>query len=172
MKAVFLVPQIGFNDHELFILKKTLEKNKIDCIVSSYSKGEVISKNGKIIKAHEIICNLKAKDYDCFIFVGGENVSSLTEHKCVIELLKAVNAQNKLIVLLCMHPALFLPRLNFLEGKKMTVFKSKNKWSVETIKNNAIYVDEPVVVDGNIITCRDEKDTKELADKIVNLMKS
>ena len=69
-----------------------------------------------------------------------------------------------------MAPAILLEKLDFLKGKKMTVFKSKNTWSVEQIKQNAVYIDEPVVIDGNIITCRNEEDAKLLGDKLIEII--
>jgi protein deglycase len=171
MKALFLVPQIGFNETELFTIKKFLEKNKIECSVASYSKGKVIGKGGKSLVAKEILCNIKVKDFDCFIVVGGMNVSSLVEHKCVVEMIKEAFSSNKLVVLLCMAPSLFCSVTNIFKGKKVTVFKSKDSWSVKNIvKHGLIHTDEPVVIDGNLLTCRDEKDSLELAKKIVELL--
>jgi protease I len=171
-KAVFLVPQIGFNEVELFTLKKTLEKNKIECAIASYAKGTVIGKNAKKANATEIICNINHKDYDCFIIVGGENVSSLSEHSCVINLLETADKGSRIIALLCMAPALFLSVSDILKHKKLTVFPSKNGWSMENIiKHGGILVDEPVVVDGNIVSCRNEEDSQELADILVKMMK-
>ena len=169
-KSLFIVPQIGFNEIELFAIKKILEKSKIKCTIASFSKGRVIGKHEKIANATEIIKKINYADYDCFIFVGGENASSLSEYQCVLDLLKNANKLNKLIALLCMHPAIFLPSLPFLKNKKMTVFKSKNNWSVGIIKKEAVYVDESVVIDGNILTCRGEEDAKQLAEKIVKLL--
>ncbi|MBN1157489.1 DJ-1/PfpI family protein [Candidatus Woesearchaeota archaeon] len=171
-KSLFIVPQIGFNDVELPAIKRILEKNSVKCDIASFSLGNVISKTGKRTKADKIICNIKASDYDCFIFVGGENVSSLAEHKCVINLIKSAHKENKLIVLLCINAALLLPKANLIEGRKVTVFKMKNNWSTDAIKKNkGILVDEPVVIDGNIITCRDEKDAELAAKWIILEMK-
>ena len=172
MKALFLVPQIGFNDTELFTIKHYLEKNKIQCCLASFSKGKVISKTGKSTVAREMFSNVNIDNYDCFIIVGGMNISSLVEYDCVVDLIKGANAESKLIVLLCMSAALFSSVTDILKGKKATVFKNKNAWAVENLLNNGvIHVDEPIVVDKNIITCRDEKDSLELAKTIVDFLK-
>lgn len=170
--ALFIIPQIGFNDVELFTIRDILFKNSIECHIASYSLGTAISKTGKTINADRNICSLKVKEYDCFIFVGGENVSSLVEHKCVIELVKKAYKEKKLLALLCVNPALILPKASLIEGRKVTVFNTKNNWSTDFIKENkGILVDEPIVVDENIITCRDEKDAKELADLLLEILK-
>jgi protease I len=169
MKAIFIVPQIGFNEHELFTIRQNLEKNKIKCEIASFSKGKVISKEGTAINASEMICPINPDDYSCFIFVGGENVSSLVDHKCVINLIKKANKKRKIIALLCMNPALLLPKAGLLKGKRVTVFKTKNNWSENNIiKNKGILVDEPVVIDDNIITCRNEEDSELLAERIIS----
>ncbi len=171
-KAIFIIPQIGFNDIELSTIKTILEKNKIKCSIASYSLGTVISKFGKKMKADKIVCNIKDDDYDCLIFVGGENVSNLSEHKCIINMIKSAYKKKKLLALLCMNPALLLPKANLIKGKKVTVFQNKNGWSEKHIREKkGILIDEPVVIDKNIITCRDEKDARLLAENIIRLLK-
>jgi putative intracellular protease/amidase len=166
MKALFIVPQIGFNETELFTLKRFLERHKITCVVGSYSKGKVIGKTGKTVVAKQVLCNIDVNDYDCFIVVGGMNVSSLVEHKCVVDMIDNACSSGKLIVLLCMAPALFC---SILKGKRATVFKTKNLWSVKAL--GSAYVDSPIVIDSNVISCRDEKDSLALAKKIVEVLK-
>jgi putative intracellular protease/amidase len=65
-----------------------------------------------------------------------------------------------------------LPKANLMKGKKVTSFKMKNNWSHdEIIKEGGIIIDSPVVIDGNIITCRDEHDAEMLAKSLVQLIK-
>ncbi|MBS3142489.1 DJ-1/PfpI family protein [Candidatus Woesearchaeota archaeon] len=170
-KAVFLVPQIGCSDVELMTLKTVLEKNSIPCAIASYSTGKVLSKTGIPLNAARSIASLTPEEFDAIIVVGGENVASLAEYDCVIELIRSAYALKKYIVLLCMNSALLLPRAGLLEGRKVTVFENKNKWSLKQIKEHkGILVDEPVVVDGNIITCRNEEDVMELADELIRIL--
>ncbi len=172
-KAVFLVPQIGCNDVELMTLKTVLEKNSIPCVIASYSTGKVISKAGVQLNASRSIASLRPEEFDAIIVVGGENVASLAEYDCVIDLIKSAHALKKYIVLLCMNATLLLPKAGLLEGRKVTVFENKNKWSLKQIKEHkGILVDEPVVVDGNIITCRNEEDVMGLAGTIIHILKS
>jgi protease I len=173
MNALFLVPQVGFNETELFTIKRFLEKNNVKCDIASYSKGKVIGKTGKSVVAKQIFCSVVVKDYGCFIVVGGMNVASLIEHKCVVEMINDAYSVGKLIVLLCMAPALFCSVTDILKGKNVTVFKSKDLWGVKNLVQHGVkHVDEPVVFDGNILTCRDEKDSLQLAKTIVEVLKS
>jgi len=173
MKALFLVPQIGFNENELFTIKKALENHNIRCRIASFAKGKAIGKTGKPALVKEILCKVDVKDYDCFIMVGGMNVSSLIEHKCVVDMINSAYSSGKILALLCMTPALFSTVTDILKGKRVTVFKDKNNWSLKALKENGlIHVDEPVVADGNILTSRDEKDSLELAKRIVEKLKN
>ena len=122
-KAVFLVPQIGCSDVELMTLKTVLEKNSIPCAIASYSTGKVLSKTGIPLNAARSIASLTPEEFDAIIVVGGENVASLAEYDCVIELIRSAYALKKYIVLLCMNSALLLPRAGLLEGRKVTVFE-------------------------------------------------
>ena len=65
MKALFIVPQIGFNETELFTVRRFLERHKITCVVASYSKGKVIGKTGKSVVAKEVLCSIDIDDYNC-----------------------------------------------------------------------------------------------------------
>jgi putative intracellular protease/amidase len=169
--AIFVIPQIGFNDFELLTIREILQKNKIECQICSFALGKVISKTGVTLNATKIIGNIETKDFDCLIFVGGENVSSLSHYKCVIDLIKQADIDNKKIVLLCMNPAILLPKAGLMEGRKVTVFESKDGWSKESVRNNkGILVDEHVVVDGNIISSRNEEDSTEVAKTIVQIL--
>jgi len=169
-KALFIVPQIGFNDVELLTIRKKLERHAIKCSVASFALGTVISKTGKTIQADVVITQVKAEDYGCFIFVGGKNVASLAEYPQIIEVVKNAYQQQKILALLCINSVLLLPKANLIKNKKITVYKMKNKWS-ETAANEygAVLVDEPIVIDGNIITCRDEEDAKLLADTLIEI---
>jgi len=166
--ALFIVPQIGFNYFELITIRKKLEKNHIRCSIASYSKGTVISKDKKTLNAEHIICELKAADFDCLIFVGGENISNLAKHKCIIKLIQESYKEKRLIALLCLNSALLLPKAGLMEGRKVTVFETRNNWSREhVLEKKGILIEEPVVIDENIITCKDEKDAGLIADKIL-----
>jgi putative intracellular protease/amidase len=139
-KAVFLLPQIGFNDNELSDVKKILEKNKIKCVLASFSTGKAIGKFGKKININEIFANLKEKDYDVAIMVGGQNVSSLFEYEFIIKFLDDM-LDKKTLALMCMNPALYISKSDRIKGKKMVAFRSKNNWSIENIKNNGGFIE-------------------------------
>jgi putative intracellular protease/amidase len=171
-KALFILQQIGFNDNEYNAISTHLKNNNIQCIVASVNIGEVKGKYGQIFQAEETITNIDLKKYGTIILLGGENVSSLAENKNLIELLEKANSQNKLIVLLCMWPALLIGKVSFLRQKTLAVFKCKNNWSVETILGyNGNLSDSPIVQDHNILTCANEKDAKDCADGIIKIFK-
>ncbi len=65
-----------------------------------------------------------------------------------------------------MVPPVFLARAGILKGRRATVFP--NNENIMELKNaEAIYTNEPLVVDGNIITSRDLKSLKDFARAIV-----
>jgi putative intracellular protease/amidase len=68
---------------------------------------------------------------------------------------------------------LFCSVTNILKNKRATIFKSKDSWSIKNLAKHGVkHVDEPIVIDSNIITCRDEKDSLQLAKTIVEILKS
>jgi protease I len=95
--------------------------------------------------------NVSASDYDAFIIPGGSwNPDALRAESKVIGLVSEAARAGKVVAAVC-HGPWVLSDAGVLKGKRVTAW-----WSIRPDLENAgaTYVDEPVVVDGNIVTSR------------------
>jgi protease I len=94
---------------------------------------------------------IDVSDYDAFIVPGGTwNPDALRSDLQVRRLLQAAAAAGKVVAAIC-HGPWVLADATLLHGKRATAW-----WSTRADLENAgaSFVDEPVVVDGNVVTSR------------------
>lgn len=103
------------------------------------------------IKFDRTADQVKVSDYDAVFIPGGAwNPDNLRYDKDVIKFIRDFNKSGKLIAAIC-HAPVVLASADILKGRKLTGY-----WNIQVdLKNaGATVTDEPVVVDGNIITSR------------------
>jgi 4-methyl-5(b-hydroxyethyl)-thiazole monophosphate biosynthesis len=92
-------------------------------------------------------------DWDAVIIPGGlHGATNLAACEKTGVLLKEMNAAGKLICAICASPAVVLTPLGILSGKKFTCYPGfQDKIEKDTL-NNGLWLEDRVVIDGNIIT--------------------
>lgn len=98
---------------------------------------------------------LNIDDYDMVMIPGGfeapDRVRQIPE---VLDFVKKMHAAGKLVAAFC-HGPWVLISAGLLKGKKATGYVGIKD---DIVNSGAEYIDEPVVVDGNIITSRHPRD--------------
>lgn len=149
---LMVVAPKDFEDVEFYAPKTLLEINGANVTVAS-TASTALGLNGTTYNTDIMISNAKATDYDAIVIVGGTGViSSLWDDKDLRNLIKDADKEKKMIAAICAAPPI-LARAGLLKNKKATMFP----WSdgiKELTKNGANYVDQEVVVSGNIVTGR------------------
>lgn len=95
-----------------------------------------------------------ADDYDAVVIPGGYSPDHMRRCPDTIRFVKDMNEQNKPIAGICHGPWMLVSCCN-LNGRILTGFFSIKD---DIVNAGASYVDEEVVVDGNLITSRTPKD--------------
>lgn len=149
---LMVVAPKDFEDVEFYAPKTLLEINGANVTVAS-TASTALGLNGTTYNTDIMISNAKATDYDAIVIVGGTGViSSLWDDKDLRNLIKDADKEKKMIAAICAAPPI-LAGAGLLKNKKATMFP----WSdgiKELTKNGANYVDQEVVVSGNIVTGR------------------
>lgn len=117
------------------------------------------------IKFDRTADQVKVSDYDAVFIPGGAwNPDNLRYDKDVIKFIQDFNKSDKLIAAIC-HAPVVLASADILKGKKLTGY-----WNIQVdLKNaGAAVTDEPVVVDGNIITSRHPIDVADFSKAVEN----
>lgn len=166
-KKVAILATDGFEQVELTEPKKFLEDEGAEVEVISLKSGSIKGWDktdwGKNVDVDKVITDAKVADYDALVLPGGQiNPDKLRAEQSVIDFVSEFTRSGKTIAAIC-HGPWTLIETGFVRGKQMTSFPS-----IKTdLKNaGAHWVDETVVVDGNLITSRNPDDLPNFNKKI------
>jgi protease I len=108
------------------------------------------SKRGYPVVADQSLAEVQAADFDAVIVPGGWAPDTLRQDERVLKLVREMDSAGKVVAAIC-HAGWVLCSAGILRGRKATCFKAIKD---DLIHAGAKYVDEEVVVDGNLITSR------------------
>lgn len=170
-KVAIIIAFKDFRDEEYFFSKQVLESNGIKTETFSNEKGLAIGKFGGEAIAKSLD-DLNISDYEAIIFVGGNGAIIFLDNEKSYNLIKKAQNENKIIAAICIAP-IILAKAGALRNKKAVVWSSLiDKSGIEIIKKNqGIYEEKPVVVDGNIITGQNHEAAKIFGQTIVDFLK-
>jgi protease I len=161
---VVLAPE-KFQDDEFFIPKHILESAKIKITTTSLEKIAE-STEEKIVKIDILLTDVKSEDYDAILIVGGPGAITYIDNPTIHKLINDFNDEKKLISAICISPAT-LARAGVLINKQATIWNGKKEIFKET---DVEFVDEPVVIDENIITANGPEAAEEFAKAIIDFI--
>lgn len=164
--AVFLAD--GFEDIEALATVDILRRAGITCDTVSINEEYVKSAHNVIIKADKII-DKNIYDYDMVVCPGGlPGAKYLAENEMVLEVIRKFNKDDsKYIAAICASPAMVLKSAGIEENRYVTSYPGDK---FENMLEKSNYVDELVVIDGNLITSRGPATTFLFAYKLVDLL--
>ena len=168
MKRVAIILADGFEEIEAFTTADILRRAGIECDLVSIEKDFVKSTHNIVVKADKIL-NEDIYEYDMIVLPGGlPGAENLAENNMVIEVIKKFNEDiNKYIAAICASPAIVLTKAGIIENRFITSYPGEE---FERMLKDSNYVDELVVVDGNLITSRGPATTMLFAYKIVDVL--
>jgi protease I len=145
--------------------KEILEQKGITVILSSTTLDEATGVGGSKLKPQIKISEAEVKNYDAIVLAGGRGVKEyLWGDQELISLVKEAYQNNMLVAAICFSPVI-LAQAGILKDKQATVFDDAD--SISELENNgAIYVNDSLVISGNIITARDPASAEEFATAI------
>jgi protease I len=117
------------------------------------------------IKFDRTADQIKVSDYDAIFIPGGAwNPDNLRFDKDVIRFIQDFNKSGKLIAAIC-HAPVVLASADILKGKKLTGY-----WNIQVDLRNAggTVLEQPVVVDGNLVTSRHPIDVADFSRAVEN----
>jgi len=122
--------------------------------VGAKSGETYTSKYGYPIRSERSYEQVTAADFDGVVIPGGYAPDIIRRYPAAIELVKNIDREGKLVASIC-HAAWVLCSAGILRGRKATCFFAIKD---DLIHAGARYVDEEVVVDGNLVTSRKPED--------------
>jgi deglycase len=108
------------------------------------------SKKGYPVVADLSLSEVDSKHFDAVIIPGGWAPDTLRQDDRVLRLVREMDEAGKVVAAIC-HAGWVLSSADIVRGRKVTCFKAIKD---DMIHAGAEYVDQEVVVDGNLITSR------------------
>lgn len=161
MKALIISADL-FEDSELKIPYQSLRELGIDVDIASLKKGAIIGKHGFNVYATMTLDEVDPKQYDLLILPGGKSPSVIRKEKKALEIAKYFFDHDKLVAAICHGPQILISA-GLMDGRVTTGYQSIAK---ELEDAGAIYKDEKVVIDKNLITSRQPSDLNAFMEAI------
>ncbi|RRV04938.1 type 1 glutamine amidotransferase [Pseudomonas sp. v388] len=157
-RIAFLVTD-GFEQVELTGPKEALEQAGAKVDILSSQDGQVKGWNhDKPADDFPVDLTFKAaevSDYDGVVLPGGvQNSDTIRLDSDAQHIVRAINAQGKPVAVIC-HGGWLLVSAGLVQGKTMTSYKTLKD---DLVNAGATWVDEQVVIDGNLISSRQPDD--------------
>lgn len=168
MKKVAILLASGFEEIEALGTIDILRRAGIECDTVSIMEKVVEGAHGIKVKADKLIDD-SIENYDMIVCPGGlPGAEYLSKNKMVIDTIRKFNnREDKYIAAICASPAMVLSAAGIEEDRYITSYPGEK---FEDMLEKANYVDELVVVDGNLITSRGPATTFLFAYKLVDIL--
>lgn len=155
-KRVALLIENGVEDAEFQVPYKGLKMAGIEVLVlGSRTNEKYVGKQGQVaVQADATTTEANPAEFDAVIIPGGMAPDRMRVNPNTVRFVQEAMRQGKLVAAVCHGPQVLIEG-DLLKGKQATGFIAIRK---DMINAGANYIDEPLVVDGNLITSRQPGD--------------
>jgi protease I len=168
-KVALVVAHEGFQSVEYAEPKKVLETAGVTVVTVSDQPGTAVSKIGDTAVVDVVLSDMNPAEYDGVFLIGGPGALQHLNDKKIHEIMKMAAMSSKPWGAICISPRI-LAQAGLLQGKHFTGWNHDNELEKISLSAGAWYMQEPVVVDGTLITADGPESAKEFGEAIlVNL---
>jgi len=165
MKKVAILLADGFEEVEVITPADFLRRAGIQVILTSIG-GLTVTGCHDIEISADITLDALAADLDGIILPGGlPGAANLAQSEALIDLIRTMNNQNKLLAAICAAPALVFGKAGLLAGRKFTCYPG-----FENEITGADFSTERVVQDANMITSRGPGTAAEFSIAVIEYL--
>jgi protease I len=136
-------------------------------VVGSGSAETYTGKPGTEVKVDASIEQVSAADFDGMVIPGGYAPDIMRRYPKMVQLVKDLFESGKVVAAIC-HAGWMLASAEILPGKTVTSFYAIKD---DLVHAGAEWVDQEVVVDGNLITSRTPDDLPVFMRTVIAAMK-
>ncbi len=162
MEALILVEN-DFEDLELFYPLYRLREEGLSVSIASSSTEERRGKRGYVVKPDLTYEDVDVDRFSLLIIPGGKSPERVRINRKAVEIVRKFLDHGKVVAAICHGPQLLISA-RAVAGRKMTSWIGIRD---DLIAAGAEYVDDEVVVDGNIITSRKPDDLPAFCREIL-----
>jgi len=167
-KKIGILVEEMFNTHEFWYPYYRLKEAGSEVVVIGSGSADVYhGKPGTDVKPDVSADRVSAVDFDGIVIPGGYAPDQMRRHPKMVRLVKDAFESGKVVAAIC-HAGWMLASAKVLAGKTVTSFFAIKD---DMIHAGANWVDQEVVVDGNLITSRKPDDLPAFMKAIIAALK-
>ncbi|MFH1834595.1 MAG: DJ-1/PfpI family protein [Methanobacteriota archaeon] len=168
---LMVVAPRNFRDEELLQPKQVFHKSGFRVTVASKAVAEASGVLGATVAVDVDLADASSQDFDAVVFVGGPGAEVYFEDEQALALARTFNEQGKVTAAICIAPTI-LANAGVLKGRRATVWSSMtNHDCVNALKKGgAMFTNEPVTVDGKIVTGNGPDAAQKFAEAVLKAL--
>ena len=168
MRKILVLSADGFEDLELFYPYHRLQEEGYVVEIASVKKGVITGKRGYSVEASLSFSEAKPSEYDGIVIPGGKGPEKVRLDADALRITRFFFEQGKPVATICHGPQVLISA-NVVRGKRLTSWPGIKD---DVIAAGGLWVDEPVVVDGNLVSSRHPGDLAYWMREYVKLLKT
>jgi protease I len=167
-RRVALLVEDDFEDRELTEPLEALRAAGAEVVVIGPAVGQQFrGKRGQAVVSADMAAGAaRMKDFDALVIPGGYAPDKMRMRHAMVDLARDAMAAGKPVAAICHGPQLLISA-NALRGRTLTCWPSI---AVDVKNAGGLYVDRPVVEDGNLITSRKPDDLPQFNHAILKAL--
>lgn len=167
-KRVAILVEDEFEDREVTEPLETLCAAGATVVVVGPTEGkEYRGKRGQAVVTAGLSAGAaRMKDFDALVIPGGHAPDKMRMRHAMVDLARDAMDAGKPVASICHGPQLLISA-NALRGRTLTCWPSI---AIDVKNAGGLYVDKPVVEDGNLITSRKPDDVPVFCDAIIRAL--
>jgi deglycase len=167
-KRVAMLVEDEFEDRELTGPLEALRSAGITVVVVGPTAGASYrGKRGEAVVTAELSAGAaKIRDFDAVIIPGGHAPDKMRMRHAMVDLARDAMEAGKPVAAICHGPQVLISA-NALRGRTLTCWPSI---AIDVKNAGGLYVDKPVVEDGNLITSRKPDDVPVFSEAIIRAL--
>ncbi len=150
MSKALVLAADGFEDVELLYPYYRMIEAGFETVVAAPKSGEIEGKHGYRVKVDLTISEVNPEDYEVLIIPGGRAPERVRLVKEALDIVRAFFREEKPVAVICHGPQVLISA-GLVKGRRLTSW-----WGIkdDIIAAGGIWADEPVIVDGNLVSSR------------------
>src|SRR3990172_5617359 len=164
-KKIAILATDSFEDSELREPYERLRDAGFKVLVVGPAAGtEIVGKKREFkVRTDLSVDSVSADDFDALVIPGGYSPDRLRLNSRAVEFTRAFGATGKPLAAICHGPQLLISA-DLVNGRTLTCWPSIK---IDVINAGGLYVDEPLVIDKNLITSRKPGDLPQFINAII-----
>lgn len=167
-KKVAILSGPDYEDMELQYPLYRLKEEGAEVVVVGIGAETYKGKKGYPVTVDAQITELSANDFDAVIIPGGYAPDHMRRSEDLLNFVREIHDQGKTVAAIC-HAPWVAVSAGILKGRRVTCVPAIKD---DVMNAGADYVDEPVVVDGNLVTSRRPDDLPVFLPAVIQAIAS